>query len=234
MVISLNSFVGFTSTVNTQGNHQNVPRVCKGASILKASHFPSPSTSHIFSKPTHTRNQRPLSVTNGDRITTETTEKTSETTKVSISINQSPPTSETDPIKNTPDPSNGSTLSPSEPKRSKLTAREKLKAARVRSRSSEPKPKPVKVKKLQMGSQVLEALRESDRVSGKMRSGLPEAPTNLFDDSKRGMPKKGLTFELPVGWDVFLIILSVVLISTIMFSTTFIVWKMGGIHFNEG
>ncbi|KAL7611936.1 uncharacterized protein LOC111879844 [Lactuca sativa] len=228
MVFSLNSFVGFTSTAK----HQNVPRECIG---LKASHFPSSSTSLVFSRrPIHTRNQRPLSVSNSDRVTTETTEKTSEIPEVSISINQSLPTSEVDPIKKTqPDEaaSNGSISSPSEsePKRSKLTAREKLKAARVRSRSSEPKP----VKKAEMGSKVLEALRENDRISGKMRSGLPEAPTNLFDDSKRGMPKKGLTFELPVGWDVFLIILSVVLISTIMFTTTFIVWKVGAIHFNE-
>ncbi|KAI3519750.1 hypothetical protein L1887_08966 [Cichorium endivia] len=221
MVISLNSFAGFTSTAN-------VRRVCIGAPILKASHFPSPSTTLVFSGPLHTRNQRPVSVANSDRLSTETTDKPLETTATPISINQSSATSETEPIKTTPDASNGS-MSPSEPKRTKLTAREKLKAARVRSRFSEPKP----VKKAEMGSKVLEALRENDRISGKMRSGLPEAPTNLFDDSKRGMPKKGLTFELPVGWDVFLIILSVVLISTVMFTTTFIVWKVGAIHFNE-
>ena len=71
------------------------------------------------------------------------------------------------------------------------------------------------------------------RVTGRKRFGLPEAPTNMLDDSKHGMPKNGLTFELPVGWDVFLIILSVTVISTIMFTTTLVVWKMGAIHFNE-
>ncbi|CAH1438766.1 unnamed protein product [Lactuca virosa] len=151
MVFSLNSFVGFTSTAK----HQNVPRVCIGASTLKASHFPSSSTSLVFSRrPIHTRNQRSLSVSNSDSVTTETTEKTSEIPEISISINQSLPTSEADPIKKTqPDEaaSNGSISSPSEsePKRSKLTAREKLKAARVRSRSSEPKP----VKKSRDGKQ---------------------------------------------------------------------------------
>ncbi|XP_072996247.1 uncharacterized protein [Typha latifolia] len=112
------------------------------------------------------------------------------------------------------------------PKRSPLTAREKVRAARVLSKYAESKPS-----KSVFGSKVLDALRESDK--GKKRSGLPEAPTNLLDDSKRGMPKAGWTFDLPVGSDILLIVLSVVLISTIMFGTTYIVWKLGAIHFNE-
>eukprot|EP00262_Sarcandra_glabra_P019494 TRINITY_DN7366_c0_g1_i1.p1 TRINITY_DN7366_c0_g1~~TRINITY_DN7366_c0_g1_i1.p1 ORF type:complete len:255 (+),score=37.05 TRINITY_DN7366_c0_g1_i1:103-867(+) len=112
------------------------------------------------------------------------------------------------------------------PKRSSLTAREKLRAARVLSRYTESK-----TPKAEMGSNVLDALRESD--GGKARSGLPEAPTNLFDDSKRGMPKKGLTFDLPGGVDLYVIIFSIVFISTVMFGTTYIVWKVGAIHFNE-
>ncbi|KVI09929.1 uncharacterized protein LOC112527903 [Cynara cardunculus var. scolymus] len=224
MVVSLNSFVSFTSTAN----HKNVPRVCIGASMLKSSHFSSPSRTLLISRPIRSRNGRSLLVANGDRLATEISTKTSEST-------------ETEPVKKNPEASNGS-ISASEPiqetdnaeinaipKRSKLTAREKLRAARVRSRNSEPKP----VVKAELGSKVLEALRENDKITGKKRTGLPEAPTNLFDDSKRGMPKKGLTFELPVGWDVFLIILSVVVISTVMFTTTFVVWKMGAIHFNE-
>ncbi|XP_077237006.1 uncharacterized protein LOC143878623 [Tasmannia lanceolata] len=112
------------------------------------------------------------------------------------------------------------------PKRSSLTAREKLRAARVLSRYTDSKPS-----KSEMGSKVLDALRESDK--GKKRSGLPEAPTNLFDDSKRGMPKQGLTFDFPGGVDLFIIIFSTVFISTVMFGTTYIVWKAGAIHFNE-
>lgn len=111
-------------------------------------------------------------------------------------------------------------------KRSPLTAREKLRAARVLSRYTESK-----ASKPQLGSKLLDALKESDK--GKRRSGLPEAPTNLFDDSKRGMPKPGWTFEFPGGFDVFLIVFSFVFISTVMFATTYIVWKLGGIHFNE-
>lgn len=111
-------------------------------------------------------------------------------------------------------------------KRAPLSAREKLRAARVLSRYTESKPS-----KPRMGSKVLDALRDSD--GGKRRSGLPQAPTNLFDDSKRGMPKKGLTFDLPGGADLFFIVLSFVLISTTMFATTYLVWKLGAIHFNE-
>lgn len=111
-------------------------------------------------------------------------------------------------------------------KRSSLTARERLRAARVLSRYTESK-----ASKPDIGSRVLDALKESDR--GKKRSRLPEAPTNLFDDSKRGMPKQGLTFDFPGGFDLFIIAFSFVFISTLMFATTYFVWKVGAIHFNE-
>ncbi|XP_009392722.2 uncharacterized protein LOC103978602 [Musa acuminata AAA Group] len=112
------------------------------------------------------------------------------------------------------------------PRRSSLTVREKLRAARVLSKYMESKPA-----KAEFGSRVLEASREIDR--GKKRSGLPEAPTNLFDDSKRGLPPKGWTFEFPFQGDLFIIAFSFLFISTVMLTTTFIVWKSGAIHFNE-
>ncbi|XP_020692566.1 uncharacterized protein LOC110106855 [Dendrobium catenatum] len=111
-------------------------------------------------------------------------------------------------------------------KRAPLTAREKLRAARVLSKYTESKPiKPA------MGSKVLDALRETDK--GKKRSGLPEAPTNLFDDSNRGLSKEGWKFQLPGGNDLFVVAFSFVFISTVMFATTYLVWKVGAIHFNE-
>lgn len=194
--------------------------MCIGVPILNPKHFPTRSKTLVFSKPTLLRNVKPLLVANSDRVTTETSDKTSDNSQPS-------PASEANLSEPKQDTLNADTNS--SPKRLKLTAREKLKAARVRNRESEPKAD----KKPELGSKVLEALRDSDRITGKKRSGLPEAPTNMLDDSKRGMPKKGLTFELPVGWDVFLIITSVVVISTIMFTTTYIVWKVGAIHFNE-
>ncbi|KAG9453522.1 hypothetical protein H6P81_006426 [Aristolochia fimbriata] len=112
------------------------------------------------------------------------------------------------------------------PKKSPLTARERLKAARVLSRYADSKPS-----KSEMGSKVLDALRETEK--GKKRSGLPEAPSNLFDDSKRGLPKPGLTFDFPGGNDLLPIIFSFVFISSVMFATTYVVWKAGAIHFNE-
>ena len=111
-------------------------------------------------------------------------------------------------------------------KRSPLTARERLRAARVLSRYTESK-----ASKSGLGSNVLDALKESER--GKKKSRLPEAPANLFDDSKRGLPKPGLTFQFPGGFDLFIIVVSFVLISTLMFATTYFVWKVGAIHFNE-
>lgn len=109
-------------------------------------------------------------------------------------------------------------------KKAPLTARERLRAARVLSRYSDSKPA-----KSDIGRSVLDALRESE----KGKKGLPQAPTNLFDDSKRGMPKQGLTFDFPGGSDLFVIAFSFVFISTVMFATTYFVWKVGAIHFNE-
>ncbi|KAK7387465.1 hypothetical protein VNO78_28292 [Psophocarpus tetragonolobus] len=122
----------------------------------------------------------------------------------------------------------GSAASPksqSAAKRPPLTARERLKAARVISQYTQSK-----ASKPDMSTRVLEASKQSDR--GKKKSGLPEAPTNLFDDSKRGL-STGFTFQFPASSDLFIIVFSFVLISTVMFATTYIVWKVGAIHFNE-
>lgn len=126
------------------------------------------------------------------------------------------------------------------PKRAPLTARERLRAARVLGKYAEPSAKGSSSKpaKPEFGSGVLDALREADAKKaggggGRRGSRLPEAPGNLFDDSKRGMPKDGWTFELPFGVDVFLVLVSFTLITTIMFGTAFLVWKLGAIHFNE-
>ncbi|KAK4579549.1 hypothetical protein RGQ29_029282 [Quercus rubra] len=235
MAISLNSVVGFNSTL--QANYQNVSRSSIGASVSKASQFASfsgklGSSSLLKEK----RLSLCFSVANSDSLTTKTSDEGSgnaENSQLQDSINN-------DSGSQASEASNGSTVSsdlkPKTPssspnlqstlKRSPLTAKERLRAARVLNRYSESK-----ATKSEMGSKVLDALRESD--SGKKRSGLPEAPTNLFDDSKRGMPKQGLTFQFPGGVELLAIVVSFVLISTVMFATTFIVWKVGAIHFNE-
>lgn len=128
-------------------------------------------------------------------------------------------------------------------KRPVLTAREKLRAARVLSRyaadSKSPAAAPTKpgapaaaARKAEFGSRVLEAMRETDG-GGKRRSGLPEAPSNLLDDSQRGLSKGGFIFDFPGSSDLLVIAFSFVFISTVMFATTFLVWKLGAIHFNE-
>lgn len=176
-----------------------------------------------------------LSVADSDQLTTETSDEGSGNTE-----NQQLQASVTnDSGSQAFEASNGSTVSSdmkqetsptrnqqTVPKRSPLTAKERLRAARVLNRYTESK-----ATKSEMGRRVLDAMRESD--GGKKRSGLPEAPTNLFDDSKRGMPKQGLTFDFPGGFDLFIIAFSFVFISTVMFATTYIVWKVGAIHFNE-
>lgn len=169
-----------------------------------------------------TRNARWLttpSSTDSDKAAAEPGVADSATAETTTTTNP-PPLPEVQPG------ANGYEKSPA--KKSRLTAREKLRAARVLSRYAESKPA-----KTGMGSKVLDALRRESDGGKKRRSGLPQAPDNLLDDSKRGMPKQGLTFDLPGGSDLFFIALSFVLISTVMFTTTYIVWKVGAIHFNE-
>ncbi|KAA8534050.1 hypothetical protein F0562_031567 [Nyssa sinensis] len=252
MAVSLNSVVGF----NAKAGYHNVSRSGIRTSLLKVNHFTYPLGMvglRKFMK--GKKGGLCLLVADGDHIATDTSDESSgnaeraysDATSSAVNLplsdsqtrdSQFQSSTEMESGSQNPEVSNGSITSSdlkqntstadikSTPKRSPLTAREKLRAARVLSRYSESK-----ASKSELGSKVLEALRESDR--GKKRSRLPEAPTNLLDDSKRGMPKAGLTFEFPGGVDMFVIIFSFVFISTVMFATTFIVWKVGAIHFNE-
>ncbi|OAY46282.1 uncharacterized protein LOC110619844 isoform X2 [Manihot esculenta] len=247
MAISLSS-VGFNSTFSAI--YQHVSRSPVRASSPKATRLISSSgiISSIFHIKRSGRSMC-ISVADSDNLATDTSDKGPDSTESSISYDQlssvdSPGgTSQLQTrVDNESGPqtsgvSNGSTVSSdvkqergpnsqSTAKRSPLTARERLRAARVLSRYTE-----TKASKSEMGSKILDALKESDK--GKKRSGLPEAPTNLFDDSDRGMPKEGWTFEFPGGSDLFVIAFSFVFISTVMFATTYIVWKVGAIHFNE-
>ena len=229
--------------------YQNILKSSTGASTSNGYHVKA-SFGALGSRRLVTKGKQwdfSLSVADGDRLTAETAEGGSGNTERSISddrisdgnLSSLPPSNGSPAPQNEGDASTlasasaSTTSSPSSQqerlKRSPLTARERLRAARVLSRyntdsTSKPAAKP------DLGSKVLDALRESDR--GK-KKGLPEAPGNMLDDSKRGLPPKGLTFQFPGGNDLFVIVFSFVFISTVMFATTFIVWKVGAIHFNE-
>ncbi|KAF5736559.1 Differentiation-associated protein 1 putative isoform 1 [Tripterygium wilfordii] len=255
MAVSLNSVVGFNSKL--QSRHQNTSRSYVGFLAPKAAQFTSPFV--MFGSRNFMKENKwgfCLSVANSDQLASDMSDKGSGNSGTSLSDNQfSAPNSPSpdspggiNEFQNTEDDesrsqvsgnSNGSVLSSpikqetpsspnmrSTPKRASLTARERLKAARVLNRYTD-----FKSSKPEMGRKLLDALKESDK--GKKRSRLPEAPTNLFDDRDRGMPKQGLTFQFPGGADLFFIAFSFVFISTVMFATTYIVWKVGAIHFNE-
>ncbi|KAL5996040.1 hypothetical protein ACLOJK_026113 [Asimina triloba] len=170
--------------------------------------------------PSSTAKPSVLLTSAAEKIQPEASDSETNPTRIKETANESKPVSEAK--QQTVSSSTGPM-----PKRSPLTARERLRAARVLSKyNTVSKPS-----KPDLGNKVLDALRASD--GGKARSGLPQAPTNLFDDRKRGLPKQGWTFNFPGGNDLLLIIFSFVFISTVMFTTTYIVWKSGAIHFNE-
>ncbi|TQD91162.1 hypothetical protein C1H46_023245 [Malus baccata] len=211
MAVSFNSVLGFNSTAK----YQNVSKVSVGASI------PAATTQFTSFFGTFGQSRRMsekrwglcLSVADSNQLTTGTGDKASETTasspddrlpavdstssaqfQTSVIDQSGPQTSE--PPNGSLDSSNPKEASQSpdvqpKSKRSPLTARERLRAAKVLSRYTDSKPS----KNSARGKNVLDALRDSER--GKKRSGLPEAPTNIFDDSKRGMPKQGLTWDFP-------------------------------------
>lgn len=254
MAVSMNSVIGFNpllqaryqllTTANTKALPLKFPSVTSPSSMIGSRKFQNVKRSRFY-----------LLVTEGDQVATSTNENASKTMEESYSSNgssknptfvNSSTTEEehrpvdkpglTDQIFEDSKSSLGSknldldtseSKSNSAMKGSPLTARERLRAARVLNRYTETKPS-----KLGLGSKLLEALQETDK--GKKRPGLPQAPTNLLDDSKRGLSKGGWSINIiPGGMDVFLIIFSFVFISSVMFATTYIVWKVGAIHYNE-
>ncbi|KAG8380840.1 hypothetical protein BUALT_Bualt06G0058300 [Buddleja alternifolia] len=225
MAVSLNSVVSF-NPIKLQSNYQQVTRTITRALLLKVPsgavglrHCTQPKRSKFY-----------LLATSGDNIATETTDKDSKTTEGLQPDNglsdDIPNVNSSEKVEKIESSDASDEKSSSTVKRAPLTARERLRAARVLNRYTEPKPS-----KPELGSKLLEALRETDK--GKRRPGLPEAPTNMLDDSKRGLSKGGWSIDLPGGMDVYVVIFSFVFISTVMFATTYLVWKVGAIHFND-
>ncbi|XP_047151507.1 uncharacterized protein LOC124823361 isoform X1 [Vigna umbellata] len=251
MAISLNSIVSFSST-KLETKYHDASRYSVGASLPKATRFtPFSVVSRSRKLVKERRFGHCLPVADSDQLAADNniTEEfdNAENSPTSDQLSSLNPPDENfqlqakvdaESVSKTLDSSNGSinqeqgsssaaasSKSQSATKGASLTARERLKAARAGNRNPQSK-----ASKADMSSRVLEASKQSDK--GKRKSGLPEAPTNLFDDSKRGL-STGFTFQFPGGSDLFLIVFSFVLISSIMFATTFIVWKVGAIHFNE-
>ncbi|KAI3870981.1 hypothetical protein MKX03_029387 [Papaver bracteatum] len=255
MTMSFNSVAtGFNSSKQLQAKHWTLARPYGGGSTSKAEYVTASSELCFGSRKgiRHGRFGLILSASNSNQVAADTADKGSSGSEKDVANEQllaASSLAENIQLKSsakdeqglqTTGSSNGSAVTTDaakettpyskSPKRSSLTAREKLRAARVLSRNStDSKPS----KKSVLGSKVLDALRESDRESGKKRMGLPEAPSNMLDDSRRGMPKQGLTWDLPGGNELFFIIFSATFIGTLMFATAFVVWKVGAIHFND-
>jgi len=109
-----------------------------------------------------------------------------------------------------------------------LSAREKLRTARTLSgfAESDKRGTPQRQKNL------LDALRESDKQGKTSKYGQPIEPSNLFDDRKRST-QEAEKFEFTWGPSQYYGLLSFVILTSIMFGTTYIVWKVGAIHFND-
>ncbi|KAK6145529.1 hypothetical protein DH2020_022349 [Rehmannia glutinosa] len=239
MAVSLNSVITFNPTANCQQVARSNIRVL----LLKVPKVTSLSEPVKLRRSAQGKISRfHLLAAGSDNVATETTDNDSKAIEGSFSsdgssanasdVKDSSATPQVSEMSNgaanstNPNQDSLAAKSSSTVKRAPLTARERLRAARVLSRYTDSKPS-----KPGLQSKLLDSLRESDK--GKKRPGLPEAPTNMLDDSKRGLPTGGWTINISAGMDVFLVIFSFVFISSVMFATTYIVWKVGAIHFNE-
>eukprot|EP00249_Psilotum_nudum_P004770 c18270_g1_i1 orf=248-1084(+) len=79
---------------------------------------------------------------------------------------------------------------------------------------------------------LVEAIKQSEREGKTTKFGEPIVPKNLFDDLER-IPSDEMKIDFSLNRGQFVIILSFLIIISIMLGTTFFVWKVGGIHFNE-
>lgn len=109
-----------------------------------------------------------------------------------------------------------------------LSVREKLRTARTLTGFAESD----KAGTPQRQKNLLDALRQSDKEGKTTKYGQPIEPSNLFDDRKRSTEKEQ-KFEFTWGPSQFYGLLSFVILTSIMFGTTYIVWKVGAIHYND-
>eukprot|EP00252_Welwitschia_mirabilis_P022305 TRINITY_DN599_c0_g1_i1.p1 TRINITY_DN599_c0_g1~~TRINITY_DN599_c0_g1_i1.p1 ORF type:complete len:257 (-),score=38.59 TRINITY_DN599_c0_g1_i1:70-840(-) len=81
----------------------------------------------------------------------------------------------------------------------------------------------------QPGKNILEVLKESDKFQ---KRGKPVEPSDLFTDPKRSSKtEKAIEFKFEAPQ--LFVLVSFFLISSLMFGTVYIVWKLGAIHYNE-
>lgn len=127
----------------------------------------------------------------------------------------------TSPSSKTPNPG---ISTPSAP----LSGAEKLKVAKpsvfLNSKAGVREPGP---------KNLLNALRQSDLNSEKTtKFGQPIVPTNLFDEPKKLTPEEK-KFDFTFNAGQLVLVFSFLTIISIMLGTAFLVWKVGGIHYNE-
>lgn len=79
---------------------------------------------------------------------------------------------------------------------------------------------------------LLDALKQADREGKTTKFGQPVVPTNLFDEPKRS-PADDKKFEFTLNAGQLILVFSFLTVISVMFGTAFVVWKVGGIHYNE-
>ncbi|KAJ7514558.1 hypothetical protein O6H91_23G049700 [Diphasiastrum complanatum] len=79
---------------------------------------------------------------------------------------------------------------------------------------------------------VLDALRQSEKGGKLTKFGQPVVPSNLFDEPKSSEAGSE-PFQFSFNRGQLFLVFSFLLISSLMFGTAFLVWKVGAIHYNE-
>ncbi|KAL2608194.1 hypothetical protein R1flu_026767 [Riccia fluitans] len=84
------------------------------------------------------------------------------------------------------------------------------------------------------GKRVVDAFKEGEKEGKTTKFGQPVVPSNIFQDVKRTPEEVAAdAFKFTISPGQLLLIGSFLLIGGLMVGTAFIVWKVGGIHYNE-
>lgn len=84
------------------------------------------------------------------------------------------------------------------------------------------------------GNKVLDAFRRTEKEGPTTKFGQPIVPTNIFEEPKQTKEEiEANKWKFTVSKQALFLVLSFASITLVMLGTVLVVWKLGGIHYDE-